>query len=129
MHCDRTTANIYRHEPLTLSEYNRLGQLKKGLGKLLKTIREEEIASVVTFSLTDRTIPANETQLIEAAESTIQEKSAAKVESVAREETCSRDDSSVASSSATFVNCRIQEDSPMKQESVSKESLATFLLY
>jgi len=115
------TANIYRHEPLTLSEYNRLGQLKKGLGKLLNTIREEEIASVVTFSLADMAKPANEAQLLEAAKPATQE------ESAAREESCSPDDSSIISSSATFVNCRIQEGSPIKQESGFKKTPATFI--
>ena len=97
-----------RHEPLTLSEYNQLGQLKKSLGKLLREIRGEGIASVVAFSLVDLTKPANAAQLVEAAESVTQE--------------CpSPDDASITSSSATILNSPVQEISPIKQESVFKE--------
>jgi hypothetical protein len=106
-------ANICRHEPLTLSEYNQLGQLKKGLGKLLREIRGEGIASVVAFSLVDLTKPANAAQLVEAAESVTQESSP--------------DDASITSSSATILNSPVQEVSPIKEESVFKEYQAKFL--
>jgi hypothetical protein len=99
-------ANLCRHEPLTLSEYNKLGQLKKGLGKLLRAIRGEGIASVVAFSLVDLTKPANAAQLVKAAESVAQESSP--------------DDASI-SSSATILNSPVQDISPIKQESVLKE--------
>jgi hypothetical protein len=101
-------ANPCRHEPLTLSEYNQLGQLKKSLGKLLREIRGEGIASVVAFSLVDLTKPANAAQLVEAAESVPQESS-------------SPDDASITSSSATILNSLVQEVSPIKEESVFKE--------
>jgi hypothetical protein len=100
-------ANLCRHEPLTLSEYNKLGQLKKGLGKLLRAIRGEGIASVVAFSLVDLTKPANAAQLVKAAESVAQESSP--------------DDASISSSSATILNSPVQDISPIKQESVLKE--------
>jgi hypothetical protein len=101
-------ANLCRPEPLTLSEYNKLGQLKKGLGKLLRAIRGEGIASVVAFSLVDLTKPANAAQLVKAAESVTQESS-------------SPDDASISSSSATIINSPVQEVSPIKEESVFKE--------
>jgi hypothetical protein len=94
---------LYRHEPLSLSEYNSLGRLKKGLGKLLEAIRDGEIASVVAFSLVDLAKPANAAQLIEAAESATQESS-------------SRDDASLISSSATVLNSPVQEVITLKQE-------------
>jgi hypothetical protein len=99
----RTVADICRSEPLSISEYNKLGQLKKGLGKLLESIREEEIASVASFSLIDLKKPANIAQLVEVAE-------------FAAPEPPSRDDVSIASSSATFLNSPVQEDSPIKQQ-------------
>ncbi|KAE9367219.1 hypothetical protein N431DRAFT_418365 [Stipitochalara longipes BDJ] len=95
-------------EPLTLSEYNKLGQLKKGMGKLFKTIREEKIASVITFSLVDLNKPANASQLITAAES------------VAQQESCSRDDVSIVSSSATVLNSPVQETAPIKQRTATR---------
>ena len=87
---------------MTLPEYNKLAQLKRGLGKLLKTIREAEIASVVTFSLVDLTKPANASQLVAAAES------------VAQQESTSRDNVSITSSSATILNPAVEEIPPMK---------------
>jgi hypothetical protein len=105
--------NICRQEPLSLSDYNNLGRLKKGLGKLLETIRDGKIASVVAFSLVDFTKPANSAQLIEAVESATQESS-------------SRDDASITSSSATVLNSPVQEVPTLKQESVFKESEVKF---
>jgi hypothetical protein len=99
----RTVADLCRNEPLSISEYNKLGQLKKGLGKLLGSIREEGIASVASFSLIDLKKPANVAQLVEAADS-------------AALETPSRDDASITSSSATVLNSPVQEDSPIKQQ-------------
>jgi hypothetical protein len=88
---------------LSISEYNRLGQLKMNLGDLLESIRLEEIASVVSFSLVDLKKPANVAQLVEAAES-------------AAPESPSRDDASIASSSATILNSPVQENPPIKQQ-------------
>lgn len=99
----RTVADLCRSEPLSISEYNKLGQLKKGLGKLLGNIREEGIASVASFSLIDLKKPANVAQLVEAADS-------------AALESPSRDDASITSSSATILNSPVQEDSPIKQQ-------------
>jgi hypothetical protein len=99
----RTEADLCRSEPLSISEYNKLGQLKKGLGKLLESIREEEIASVATFSLIDLKKPTNVAQLVDAAES-------------AALEVPARDDASIASSSATVLNSPVQEDAPIKHQ-------------
>jgi hypothetical protein len=98
-------ANLCRYEPLSISEYNKLGQLKKSLGKILKLIREEEIASVAAFGLIDLSKPANAAQLVEAAESVTQEPS-------------SPDDASVASSTATVLNSPVQDVTKYKEESV-----------
>jgi hypothetical protein len=97
-----------RHQPLSVAEYNKLAQLKKNLGELLKDIRAGQVASVVAFSLVDFKNPINAVQLAKATHYT---------ESAVDQPSC-RDDASISSCSSTVLNSPTSEIVPIKQESV-----------
>jgi hypothetical protein len=91
-----------RRQDLTVPEFNNLGRLKKGMGKLLETIRDSEVASVVAFGLSDLTTAANAVQITEAAE--------------AAAEDGASDDASSISTSVTILDTFVDDTASVKKE-------------